>query len=69
MIQYAAFVLAYITLAVLMAYLGQNRKWGFWGYLWASILFTPLFGLLFVLAADAKPKPGKALLDEGENNQ
>jgi hypothetical protein len=39
-----------------VGFLGRRRKWGFWGYLWSSILFTPLSGLLFVLAADPAPK-------------
>ncbi|MCG6939644.1 MAG: hypothetical protein LJE69_00130 [Thiohalocapsa sp.] len=46
----------YISAAILVAYLGRRRKWGYWGYLWSSILFTPLLGLLFVLAADPAPK-------------
>lgn len=46
----------YISAAVLVAFLGRRRKWGYWGYLWSSILFTPLLGLLFVLAADPPPK-------------
>ena len=49
----------YLCAAVLVAYLGRRRKWGYWGYLWSSILFTPLLGFLFVLAADPAPKPRK----------
>jgi hypothetical protein len=49
----------YLSAAVLVAYLGRRRKWGYWGYLWSSVLFTPLLGLLFVLAADPAPKPRK----------
>lgn len=43
-----------ILLSVAVAFLGMNRKFGFWGYLFASLLFTPLIGLLFVLASDRK---------------
>ena len=46
----------YLSAAVLVALLGRRRKWGYWGYFWSSILFTPLSGLLFVLAADPPPK-------------
>jgi hypothetical protein len=37
---------------VLIATFARRRKWGFWGYLWASLLMSPLLGLLFVLAGD-----------------
>lgn len=40
---------------LLVAAFGRRRKWGFWGYLWASLLMSPVLGLLFVLAGD---KPG-----------
>ncbi len=52
----ATLIAAYIALCILLAYLGRRRKWGFWGYLWSSVLFTPLLGVLFVLAADPPPK-------------
>lgn len=55
----------YVGLCVLVAYAGRRRKWGYWGYLWASVLFTPLMGLLFVLAADARPPaPGTVRVDD-----
>lgn len=50
----------YILLCVLIAYLGKNRKWGFWGYLWPTLLLTPLIGLLLVFASD-KRKPQQYL--------
>lgn len=49
-------LLSYLALSVLVAWLGRRRKWGFWGYLWSSVLFTPLMGFLFILAADPPPK-------------
>ncbi len=52
MLYYIAFGAAYILLCVVVAMIGRRRKWGYWGYLWASVLFTPVLGLLFVLAAD-----------------
>ncbi len=45
-------VVVYLLLCVVVAFLGRKRKWGYWGYLWSSVLFTPFFGSLFVLAAD-----------------
>jgi hypothetical protein len=56
MLNRAVLIAAYIALCILMAYLGRRRKWGFWGYLWSSVLFTPVLGMLFVLAADPPPK-------------
>lgn len=56
MLHYAILIVPYIALCVLVAYLGRRRKWGYWGYLWSSVLFTPLLGILFVLAADPSPK-------------
>lgn len=47
-------IAVYIGVSILLALIGRNRKWGYWGYLWASILFTPLIGLLFLLASDPK---------------
>jgi hypothetical protein len=53
---YVAAAVVYVALCFLVAFLGRNRKWGYWGYLWSSVLFTPLFGVLFVLAADPPPR-------------
>jgi hypothetical protein len=41
--------------SLLVAFMGRHRKWGFWGYFWASIVMSPVLGLLFVLAGD-KPQ-------------
>jgi hypothetical protein len=32
--------------------LGRNRKLGFWGHFFASLLLTPVIGLLLVVATD-----------------
>lgn len=48
-------ILVYVLLCMLIAFLGRNRKWGFWGYLWSSVFLSPLMGLLFLLASDPKP--------------
>lgn len=48
---------------LLVAFMGRHRKWGFWGYFWASIVMSPVLGLLFVLAGDKperKPKTPKS---------
>jgi hypothetical protein len=48
-------IILYLVLCLVVAFLGRKRKWGFWGYLWSSILFSPLLGLIFLLASDPKP--------------
>ncbi len=49
-----------IVLTIVFSYiigkLGTNRKFGFWGYFFCSIIFTPLIGLLLVLSSDPRPK-------------
>jgi len=55
----------YITILLLsfiVGLLGKNRKFGFWGYFFASLLLTPVIGLILVLASDKNPP--KPLEDE-----
>lgn len=46
----------YIGLSLLVGVIGRNRKLGFFGYFFASLLFSPLMGLLLVFCSD-KRKP------------
>ena len=46
--------LAWIVLSVAVGFLGKSRKFSFWGYLFCSLFFTPLVGLLLVLASDKR---------------
>ena len=48
------YVLLYLLLCAVVAYFGKNRKLGFWGYLFASMLFTPIIGVVLLLASDKK---------------
>ena len=41
----------------LIAYWGRNRKLGFWGYLFACVLLTPLVGLLLVIISAPSTTP------------
>jgi uncharacterized membrane protein YvlD (DUF360 family) len=41
-------VVAYLTLCLVAGILGRNRRIGFWGFLFCSILFTPVISLLFM---------------------
>ncbi len=39
---------------MLVGLIGRRRKFGFWGYFLCSLFFTPLVGLILVLASDPK---------------
>ena len=45
-----------ILASLVIAYLGKYRKMGFWGYFFASMLLTPMMGLLLLFASDPRPK-------------
>lgn len=51
------YLLIYIALSIAVAVLGYDRKFGFWGYFFCSLLFSPLMGLLFVFASSPRKKP------------
>ena len=46
--------LIWIALSVVVGFLGKSKKFGFWGYLFCSLFFTPLVGFILVLASDSK---------------
>ncbi len=35
----------------LVAYLGQYKKFGFWGFFFCSLLFSPLIGFIILIAS------------------
>ena len=47
-------IVPYVLFSIAIAIFGTNRKLGFWGYLFGSLLFTPVVGLILVLASDRK---------------
>ena len=49
-------IVLYIGLSALIGFLGRNRKFGFWGFFFSSLLLTPLSGLLAYLASCEKVK-------------
>lgn len=55
MLNQYSLILIYLGLCLAIAVLGRKRKWGFWGYLWSSMIFSPLLGFIFLLASDPKP--------------
>jgi len=44
----------YLLISIIVAMLGCRRKMGFWGFLFASLLLTPLLGLLLVIVSEKK---------------
>lgn len=55
----AVYALIYVILSILLGLMGYNRKFGFWGYFFGSLLLTPFVGILLVLASDPrKPHTG-----------
>ena len=44
----------WVIASIVVGFIGKNRKFGFWGYLFCSLFFTTLVGALLVLASDAK---------------
>ena len=47
-------IIPYVVLSLAVAIFGTNRKFGFWGYFFGSMLLTPAVGLILVLASDRK---------------
>ena len=47
-------MLLYVILSLAVAIFGANRKFGFWGYFFGSMLLTPAIGLILVLASDRR---------------
>ena len=44
-------ILFHILASIVVGFIGMNRKFGFWGYFFASIALTPFIGILLVLAS------------------
>lgn len=45
------FPFLYLLLCLIIALFGRDRKFGFWGYFFASVLLTPILGTLLVIAS------------------
>ena len=41
-------LLIYLALCLVAAVAGRNRRIGFWGYFFSSVIFTPIISLLFL---------------------
>jgi ABC-type glycerol-3-phosphate transport system permease component len=47
-------IVIYLALAALVGYIGRDRKFGFWGYFFCAVLFTPLVSLVMVFASNKR---------------
>ena len=56
----------YVLACLMVAVAGRHHRWGFWGHLWAAVLFTPVVGALFVLATDRPQRSSKVAHRPGD---
>ncbi len=47
----AELVLVYLGLCLIAGIVGRNRRIGFWGFFFCSIVLTPILSLLFLYIA------------------
>lgn len=45
---------AYLGLCFLIALLGADRKFGYWGYFFCAFFLTPLIGTIVLLGSDKR---------------
>ena len=41
-----------ILISFFFGYLGRNKKMGFWGYFFATLMLTPFVGAILLLVSD-----------------
>lgn len=46
--------LLYFALSLVIGIAGWDRKMGFWGYFFVSVVLSPAIGLMMVLVSDRK---------------
>jgi hypothetical protein len=49
--------LAYVAMATLIGFCGRSYRFGFWGYFFATLLLTPLIGILLLIAVGNPSRP------------
>ena len=54
-------IFAWIILSVIVAFLGKDRSCGFLGALLLSLLFSPIIGILIVIASKRKKTQGSSM--------
>jgi fucose permease len=53
--------IVYIGLCIIIAFIGANRKFGFWGYFFCSLALSPCVGAIVLLGSDKRPKQLKKI--------
>lgn len=48
---YILFSMLYVGASLSIGFLGRNRKFGFWGFFFSSLLLSPVAGLLAYFAS------------------
>jgi len=48
--------LYYLFASFLVGVFGINKRFGFWGYFFGSLLLSPLVGVILLFASDSKKK-------------
>ena len=51
--------LFYLAFCALIGWFGSKRRFGFWGHFFVSFIFTPVVGLLLVIASDPSKQPSQ----------
>ncbi len=46
---------AYFVISLWFAIIGRNRRGGFWCYLFASVLLSPVVGFMMLLVSEKRP--------------
>ena len=47
--------------AIVIGFLGRKQRFGFWGYFFASIMLTPIIGMLILIAATPTREARRAI--------
>ena len=45
---------ALLGISFLFGFLGRDKKMGFWGYFFATMMFTPFIGAILLLVSDKR---------------
>ncbi len=46
--------LTYLVICLVVGLFGKDKKFGFWGYFFASVALTPILGGILVVASDPR---------------
>ncbi len=53
---YLVYVVPFLLFSWFLGMVGRDYKFGFWGNFLISLVFTPIIGLIVVLAQDRRPE-------------